>query len=125
MARNYTYDFDFDNLTLFNGSEDIVLAAKGTITYTMTPYYPGSYVRGMPPEYPEPEISDVHYESLSLFLEGGKELPMIVDSSVTLDNHDGLSLSTIQTMIEDSDDFLNLTEYMVDNAEEDSYNYDD
>ena len=123
MARDYTYDFDFDNLTLFNGSEDIVLAAKGTITYTMTPYYPGSYDRGMPPEYPEPEISDVQYESLSLFLEGGKELPMIVDGVSVLDQHDGLPLSKIQAIIEDSDDFLNLAEYMVENALED--NYDD
>lgn len=130
MARKHTYEFDFDNMTLVNGGNDIVLAVKGTISYTMTPSFPGSYSRGMPPEYPEPEINDVQYESLSLFLDGGKELPMIVDSSVTRDTHDGLSLVAIQEMIENSDEFYNLTEYLIENAEgdndfEDSYNYDD
>jgi len=120
-----TYQFHLDNLEISHAGKIFAVEVHGLIEYTVTPYYAGSYEHGLAPEPCDVNIEDVHFENVKCFTDGGIEHVMVKDGVTLLDSLDSVRLSTILELVEDTNEFYDLSFNMLEQAETDEVYYDD
>jgi len=126
MARTYLYEFDIDNLELSASGLSFAVAAQGVIEYTVTPYFAGSYDRGLAPEPSEVNIEDIGFHNLTAFTDGGIEHDLIKKGQILRQKLESVPLATILDLIESTNEFDNLSYYMLEQAQSDNqYEEDD